>query len=85
MKKILFVIVLSVMANSMLHADWDKTYGGEGNDFGNAIIQTPDGGFLIAGSTASFGSIARKFNIGYNLTVTYRNLTSSKPKQIQII
>ena len=34
---------------------WTKTYGGFENDYGYDIEQTSDGGFIIAGSTASFG------------------------------
>jgi len=33
---------------------WQKTYGGELNDIGNAIIQTQDDGFIICGETESF-------------------------------
>ncbi|NVO30353.1 gliding motility-associated C-terminal domain-containing protein [Hymenobacter lapidiphilus] len=32
---------------------WDKTYGGTGPDWLSAIITTPDGGYLIGGSSAS--------------------------------
>jgi hypothetical protein len=35
---------------------WDKTFGGAGNDSGNSIILANDGGYVIAGSTTSFGS-----------------------------
>jgi hypothetical protein len=35
---------------------WDKTYGGTGRDFGNSVLQTADGGYVIGGSTNSFGS-----------------------------
>ena len=35
---------------------WSKTYGGEGNDNGWAIVETEDGGFLITGFTDSFGA-----------------------------
>ncbi len=35
---------------------WTKTYGGEGDDNGWDILQTEDGGFLIAGFTNSFGA-----------------------------
>ena len=35
---------------------WEKTYGGSGIDQGQAIINTPDGGFLIAGESNSYGN-----------------------------
>jgi hypothetical protein len=35
---------------------WDKTFGGSGNDAGYAVIQANDGGFVIAGSTTSYGA-----------------------------
>ena len=35
---------------------WSHTYGGEDWDFGNSIVQTPDGGFMIVGETYSFGN-----------------------------
>jgi hypothetical protein len=35
---------------------WDKTYGGTGNDYASSVVQTNDGGYLIAGTTNSFGS-----------------------------
>lgn len=36
--------------------EWNKTYGGSSYDsIGKTITQTPDGGYLIAGSTQSFG------------------------------
>ncbi len=34
---------------------WTKTIGGRGDDIGNSIIQTHDGGYAIAGYTNSFG------------------------------
>jgi len=35
---------------------WEKTYGGSSDDFGNAISITADGGYLLAGSTSSKGA-----------------------------
>ena len=36
--------------------EWQKTYGGENNDSANSIQQTSDGGYIVAGSTSSFGT-----------------------------
>ncbi|MEW5922830.1 MAG: T9SS type A sorting domain-containing protein [Candidatus Zixiibacteriota bacterium] len=38
---------------------WSKTYGGAETDQGYSIDNTDDGGFILAGSTRSFGSGAR--------------------------
>jgi len=34
---------------------WTNTYGGENNDFGYSVEETPDGGLVLAGATQSFG------------------------------
>jgi len=36
---------------------WDQTYGGAASDFLQDIVVTPDSGFILAGSTASNGSL----------------------------
>jgi len=35
---------------------WAKAYGGSANEFGRAVRQTPDGGFIVVGDTQSFGA-----------------------------
>jgi hypothetical protein len=35
---------------------WSKTYGGAGGDTGSAVRQAPDSGFIIIGTTGSFGT-----------------------------
>jgi hypothetical protein len=35
---------------------WTKTYGGRGDDDGSTIRQTIDGGYVVTGSTSSFGT-----------------------------
>jgi hypothetical protein len=36
--------------------DWDSTYGGSGDDRAYSVCPTGDGGFILAGTTESFGS-----------------------------
>jgi hypothetical protein len=36
--------------------EWNKTYGGAGNDRAYSVVQTTDGGYAIAGSTLSYGA-----------------------------
>jgi hypothetical protein len=35
---------------------WTKTFGGTGDDEGNSVQQTIDGGFIVAANTRSFGA-----------------------------
>ncbi len=48
----IFVIKTSAIGNIL----WTKTYGGTGNDSSTYIQRTTDGGYIIAGSTTSFGA-----------------------------
>ncbi|MDB4941014.1 MAG: repeat protein [Labilithrix sp.] len=40
---------------------YSRTYGGSGEDIFNRLLKTPDGGTLIAGTTASFGASSALF------------------------
>jgi len=44
-----------VKLTAALTAHWDYTYGGVKNDYGQSIAQTYDGGYVITGSTISYG------------------------------
>lgn len=35
---------------------WEKTYGGSRTDVAEAVQQTTDGGYIVAGATNSFGA-----------------------------
>jgi len=35
--------------------EWERTYGGSGEELANSLKQTSDGGFIILGNTSSFG------------------------------
>ena len=46
--------VYLVKMDSVGNVEWNKTYGGELDDFGFSVIQTSDGGYAITGYTKSF-------------------------------
>jgi len=59
MKKfsLLFIgLFISLISFSQLNMEWDLAVGGAKEDLANSAIQTPDGGYIIVGSTESEGS-----------------------------
>jgi len=45
-----------VRTDSSGNKRWDKTYGGTSNDEAHSVVQTSDGGYALAGPTASYGA-----------------------------
>ncbi len=43
------------------NVEWQKAYGGSGHEYAGSIQQTSDGGYILAGSTTSFGAGGRAF------------------------
>ncbi|MBN1983827.1 MAG: hypothetical protein JW795_19990, partial [Chitinivibrionales bacterium] len=48
----IYVLRMNAEGNTL----WDRAYGGSGDDDGYSIINTFDGGFVIAGNTDSYGN-----------------------------
>jgi len=51
--------VYLIKINSNGDTTWTKTFGGSNKDEGFSVLQTLDGGYIIAGRTESFGSGSR--------------------------
>ena len=47
-----YVVRTDPMGNTL----WERTYGGYDHDYAKCVKETPDSGFIIVGSTASFGA-----------------------------
>jgi hypothetical protein len=48
--------VYLIKTNPSGDTQWTRTYGGDSADYGYSVQQTSDGGYIVAGWTASFGA-----------------------------
>jgi len=48
--------VYLVKADTSGNKEWEKTIGGSSHDFAYSVVQTTDGGYIIAGYTDSYGA-----------------------------
>ena len=48
------VLMMKVFTNG--DSLWTRSWGGSQNDYGHSVHMTPDGGYIIAGETKSFGA-----------------------------
>lgn len=55
-KSRLILFLLTLCFNAIAVTQFEIVFGGKGYDYGNCIIQTPDKGYVILGSTSGFGS-----------------------------
>jgi hypothetical protein len=55
--------ILIIKVDSSGNVEWNKTYGGDGEDSARSIYQTSDGGYIAAGYTSSYGAGSLDFYI----------------------
>ncbi len=74
--------VYLVKTNAAGDTLWTRTHGGTGRDFANSVRVAPDGGYVIAGSSSSFGNRTQAYLIKteQNGTVAVADRLPSVPR-----
>jgi subtilase family serine protease len=52
----IFITALCTSFGAAATTGWSQTYGGSGDDEAYSLVQTSDGGYALAGFTASYGA-----------------------------
>lgn len=55
--------VILVKTDADGNSEWIRTYGGSENDYAYSVLQTLDGGYIVAGRTNSFGAGSNDFYV----------------------
>jgi hypothetical protein len=64
------LLFMPVLHHSSMGQYWERTYGGSDSDQGRAVVELPDGRFVVAGSTGSFGTGGDVYVLGLEPTGT---------------
>ena len=89
MKKIIYILFF--LPTLLFGQGWEKTFGGTDDDLGSAVLQTIDGGFVVSGHTASFGSgdsdvyLIKIDSLGNINSITEDTENSDKTNLIKVI
>jgi hypothetical protein len=60
------ILALAFALPAFTQQRWERTYGGTDDDYGFSVQQTTDGGYVVAGSTGSFGYVRQVYLIKTN-------------------
>lgn len=72
-----FVVFANILSAQPTTIQWQKTFGGSESDVANSIQQTSDGGFIIAGHTASVDGNVSGFHGSIDYWIVKTDLTGN--------